>query len=290
MTTCTWPISYAGCGATPGDPEAVPPIAPSTGCEALDELTPEQRAVFEQMASDYLWEATGGVYGACETIVRPCGSDCEGGRAWASTFWGRGPYPWSGTAGSGAWLPALVGGEWLNVGCACASACNCATSAASALRLPGPIAEVLSVTIDGVVLDPAEYVVMYGDVLVRVDGTAWPSCQNLLAPATDLDTFEVAYMRGADVPVGGQVAAGKLACEFALAACDDSACALPERIQSFTRQGVTASFFLSGEKWQETGIWIIDSWVASVTRSRSRPTVRNIDVPRRRSTTTGGRR
>lgn len=283
MEACAWPINYAACGATPGDPDAEPPVEPSTGCDALDDLTPETREAFEAMAADYLWNATGQRFGVCDVVARPCRSGCDGARAWTSTFWGRGPFPWQGKADGGSWVPLLIGGQWYNLGCPCVGSCSCATEGPAALRLPGPVAEVTSVKIDGVTLDPSTYTVMYGEVLVRNDGTPWPACQNLLAPSSAVDTFEVAYKRGNPVPIGGQIAAGRLACEFALAACDSDDCALPERLQSFTRQGVTASFFLSGEKWQETGIWLIDSWVNSASQVRSTSAVRSVDVPQRRS-------
>lgn len=286
---CTWPINYAACGATPGDPNAEPPVPASTGCDALDDLTPEERAVFEQMASDYLFEATDRQFGVCEVVARPCRSNCDGARRWASTFWGRGPFPWLGSIDAGSWVPLLIGGQWYNLGCACAGTCSCALEGPAALRLPGPVVEVTSVKIDGVELDPSEYSVLYESILVRADGSPWPACQNLLAASTAPDTFEVTYSRGNAVPIGGQVAAGRLACEFALAACDSDDCALPERLQSITRQGVTASFFLSGEKWQETGIWLIDSWVNSVTGGqKTRPAVRSVDIPARRGGVTMG--
>jgi hypothetical protein len=291
MDACTWPINYTACGATPGDPEADPPVEPSTGVAELDALTAEERAVFEEMASEYLWTATGQRFGVCDVIARPCQSGCNGARSWMSTFWGRGPYPWQGAAAAGgSWVPLLIAGQWYGIGCGCAGAgCSCSTERPSALRLPGPIVEVTSVKIDGVTLDPSDYTLLYDEILVRNDGTAWPTCQDLLAPSSALDTFEVAYKRGAAVPVGGQVAAGRLAAEFARAACDSDDCALPERLQSITRQGVTASFFLSGEKWQETGIWIIDSWVNSITnQQRSRPNIRSVDVPKRRGLSTMG--
>lgn len=285
MDTCTWPINYSACGASPGDPLADPPVPPSTGCEVLDEADDAMRTAFEAAATDYLWNATGRRFGVCETVVRPCRSDCDGARRWMSTFWGRGPYPWAG--GARSWIPTLVDGAWLGVGCTCGSSCSCATEGAHALRLPGPVAEVTSVKINGVELAESAYRVMYGDVLVRTDGTPWPSCQNLLAEPTEMDTFEIVYDRGVGVPVGGQIAAGKLACEFALAACGSDDCALPERIQSMSRNGIQVDFFLSGEKWEQTGIWLIDSWVSSVTQPRSRPAVHSPDVRPRAATTMG---
>jgi hypothetical protein len=72
------------------------------------------------------------------------------------------------------------------------------------------------------------------------------------------------------VPIGGQVAAGKLALELQKAACGASGCELPKRWTNIARQGVTISAALDTyddiEKGR-TGIWIVDSWVTSVTKA-----------------------
>lgn len=277
---CDWPVSYDACGATLGDPDATPPVPASTGCRALDELTPEQRASFERMAAEMLWGWTRRVFGICKVTVRPCLSDCQSARLWSSTFWGNGPYPWAGIGGSGRWSPQLIGGEWYNLDCGCPSTCTCSTSGAAALHLPGPVGAVTEVLIDGEVVDPAAYVVMYGRTLVRTDGGTWPPCQDLLAPPTAAGTFQITYERGVAVPIGGQIAAGILACELAKAACGDSTCQLPQRIQTVTRQGVTVGFVdnFSGLEDARTGIWLIDSWVSSHRQPRGFAGVRSPDV------------
>lgn len=282
---CDWPINYSACGATPGDPTAEPPIPASTGCKALDDLTAEEREVFEQMAAAMLWNWTGQVFGVCEVVIRPCQSGCASAARWRETFWGRGPYPWQGDIDGGSWVPLLIGGQWYNMGCGCAGTCSCAEEGPNALRLPGPIVAITSVKIDGAIVDPSEYQVLYNRLLVRNDGTPWPSCQNLLADSSQENTFEVTYQRGIEVPIGGQISAGVLACELAKAACNDSSCQLPKRIQTLTRQGVTVGFSddFSGLDEGKTGIWLIDSWTASVKTPQrlGRASVRSVDVPKR---------
>lgn len=284
---CNWPINYSACGATPGDPGADPPIPASTGCKALDDLTPEEREAFEQMAAAMLWNWTGQVFGVCEVTIRPCRSGCASASRWRETFWGRGPYPWQGLIDSGSWVPLLIAGQWYNMGCGCAGTCSCAEEGPSALRLPGPIVTVSEVKIDGVALAPTEYQVLYSRLLVRLDGTPWPACQNLLADSGQPNTFEVTYSRGVEVPLGGQIAAGVLACELAKAACNDSSCQLPKRVQAITRQGVTIGFSddFSGLDDGRTGIWLIDSWTASVKapQRRGHAGVRSVDVPKRKA-------
>lgn len=269
---CTWPVSYEACGATPGDPNAEPPVPASSGCSALDALDDEQVAAFERMAAEMLWNWTDRIFGVCEVTVRPCRSDCGSARRWMDTFWGRGPYPW-GDISAGSWVPLLIGGEWFNMGCGCAGTCSCTEEGPSALRLPGPIVSVSSVRIDGDVVPPEEYQVLYGRLLVRLDGTPWPSCQNLLTDASNEGTFEVVYSRGVDVPKGGQIAAGILACELAKAACGDADCQLPQRIQTVTRQGLTVGIVdaFQGLNDARTGIWLIDSWTSSVRGPTAKP-------------------
>jgi hypothetical protein len=272
---CEWPISYLDC---------------SGGCAEVwanwDDPAAAQ-AWFEALAVEWLWNWTGHLFGVCEVSVRPCHSDCAGGPSPDSTFWGRGPgydpgFPRRGRGGTstGGWTPILLGGKWFNVSCGCIGSCSCMISGAHALRLPGPIQSVSEVRIDGVILPASAYRVDHKSLLVRTDGGTWPACQNLLAEPTEENTFEVTYQRGLPAPLGGQVAAGRLACEMAMAACDDDECALPERIQTITRQGLTVAVQLDGEDFgTTTGIWSIDSWVDSVTQPKHFASVRSVDIP-----------
>ncbi|AWY05281.1 head-to-tail adaptor [Microbacterium phage MementoMori] len=276
--TCGWPVVYADCGGS---------------CDAYERWPEAEReaaqALFEAQAIDLLWNWTERMYGVCPTTIRPCRDDCGGASA-TSTFWGRGPgydpsFPRAGRGGTstGGWTPVLIGGKWMNVGCGCLSACRCGIDGAHALSLPGPVQSITQVRVNGEIVPPSAYRVDHKRLLVRIDGGTWPACQNLLAEPTEEDTFEVTYERGIPVPVGGMVAAGRLACELALYACDDEDCALPERWQSIQRQGISITAALSNEKWHDTGIWSIDNWVNSITeRPRGFAAVRSVDRPPRR--------
>lgn len=280
----TAPLSNAGPFQYLADPLSAPV---STGCGPLDDLTPTQRANFERMAGEMLWNWTERVFGLCDVTIRPCRSGCTSANWWRETFWGRGPYPWMDRVNSGSWVPLLIGGQWYNLDCGCAGRCSCSEEGPAALRLPGPVVSVSSVRIDGEVLDPSKYQVLYNRVLVRTDGGVWPACQNLQADADEPNTFEITYRRGVPVPTGGQIAAGVLACELAKAACQDSSCQLPQRIQTLTRQGVTIGFnddfsMLDDGK---TGIWLIDSWTASVKKIPSHAGVRSPDYKPNRTRT-----
>ncbi|QDH93270.1 head-to-tail adaptor [Microbacterium phage Cressida] len=276
--TCGWPVVYSDCGGV---------------CDVFDRWPEEEReaarALFEAQAIDLLWNWTDRLYGVCPTTIRPCRDDC-GGNDGSATFWGRGPrfdpsFPRQGRGGmsTGGWTPVLIGGAWKNVGCGCLSACQCTIDGAHALSLPGPIVSVTQVRIDGEVVPASAYRVDHKRLLVRIDGGTWPACQDLLAEPTEEGTFEIIYERGLPVPVGGMVAAGRLACELAMDSCGDDNCALPERLTSITRQGMTIGIALTGEKWHDTGIWSIDNWVNTIVqRPQGFATVRSVDVRPRR--------
>ena len=149
------------------------------------------------------------------------------------------------------------------------------------LTLPGPVGAVTEVVVDGTVLDPAAYLVAGSD-LSRVDGKNWPICQDLALPPTEPGTWMVTYERGVPVPAGGQVAAALLAVELFKAACSDPSCALPRRVQSISRQGVTVAVLDAFDDIDKghTGIWLVDSWIASVTQPIRGSRVYSPDVRR----------
>lgn len=262
---CQWPVSYAGCKST----------------EVIDGLPDDERAIWEQVATEYLWRWTKGAFGTCAETVRPCRQDCQ-----PSTFWGGRP---AYLPGSGApWTPALIAGKWYNLGCTCGDTCGC--SVVHEITLPPPVSSIVSVVIDGEVLDPDSYRVDNGKSLVRLDGNGWPTCNDMSSPSASgtgaEGTWEVTYLRGSEVPVGGQVAAGILAAEFAKSACGVD-CALPKRVTSVTRQGVSIGILDTFDDIEvgHTGIWLVDSWVASIKSAPRRSRVASPDFrPMRRTT------
>lgn len=254
-----WPVAYVG------GPE---------GCPAYEHLPYAQIAEFEQIAVDYLWAWTGKVFGATEVTVRPC----------------------RGLQREGTWVhrPTAVTSQTAEVGwfavsadcAACPGACSCKESSA-VLKLRGPVSEIKQVTIEGTVLDPSAYRVDNRHLLVRQDGLGWPLTQSLDAPLGSENTWAVTYVFGIPVPMGGQQAAGLLACELAKQATNDNTCQLPRRFQAITRQGVTVAALDTFEDIDQghTGIWSIDAWIASVTKPRQRSTVMSPDLPRMRRQT-----
>jgi hypothetical protein len=264
---CAWDL-IVGCDVTGAG-----------NCTALNNLSPAMQTVIKNAATAYLWNITGRQFGTCPVSIRPCKKDCYGqyfstykGYAWSNTnlpFYGDGSVGWGSVVN-----PALLGGQWYNLPC---GGCNndvCSCTYVPTIDLLGPVACVVEVRQNGDVLDPSAYRIDNYRYLVRTDGHDWPTCQDMVAdPETDDNTLLVTYKIGVEVPDGGKLAAGVLACEMAKAACGDSSCQLPQRIHSVTRQQVNIvaldsydSFYLNGT----TGIFAIDSWVNSVNYSRHR--------------------
>lgn len=251
MTPCEWPISYSSCSQ---DDEGNP--------SCMKDLPADERQLYEDMATGWLWNWTGGTFGECEVSLRPSRSLC------------RQPSTWE-----GALLPVEVGGRWFDMSCGRCMVSDCSCSRLTSLKIPGPVTDVLSIYIDGEQVDPAAYRIDNYNLLVRQDGGSWPTCQDLHLESGEPGTWEITYTRGHPVPAGGRVAAGVLACEFAKAACKDSSCRLPERMKNITRQGVTVTLFDDFKDLEQgkTGIFLIDTWVASVMKAPRPSTVRSPD-------------
>ena len=246
MSGCEWPVIW---------PDA---------CAELDPVRVERTAAFVAMATDLLWNWTGRRFGVCAVTVDVVwdASVCAcSGRYRPSTFEGRGPRGRCGLP----WRPALVRGAWVNVTCGCGTACGCDVD--GGVSLPGPVVAVESVTVAGTVLPESAWRTV-GNLLLRVDGDPWEG------------PVRVAYQRGAPVPAGGQIAAGVLAFELSKAAeCADD-CQLPQRLQAVTRQGVSVAVMDQFEDLDDgrTGIWLVDSWVASVSRPNAGGSVLSPDL------------
>lgn len=256
---CGWPLLYCTPAAVEEGQDQ-----PETGCTHLEALDADLRAAVVSMATAHLWRWTGQVYGLCEVTVRPS-RVCPPG----STYRG---VPRSG------WTPVLIAGQWRNIGCgSCLSLCGC--DHVPTVVLPHPVHQVHEVQIDGVILDPTAYRVDARRRLVRQDGGEWPAVQDLSRPAGDEGTWTVRFDWGAPVPPEGQLAAGLLACELAKAVCSADECRLPQRVQTVTREGVTVGILdpFDGLDQGATGLWTVDAWVASVTRSPARSRVYSPD-------------
>jgi hypothetical protein len=210
------------------------PWDPRWTCTEVETASPAATGIAALAATQVLHGLTGGQFGLTTTKLRPCRRDClpvgyeYGG--WPVGSWG---YPY----------PALVGGTWVNLGCGgCGDTCSCTVLQEAVL--PGVVHDVTEVRIDGTVVTGSAYRLDHtpsGDVLVRLDGGVWPTCQQLTRNDTQSGTWSVTARYGMDVPELGRVAVGELACEF-LKAMGGKDCRLPEHVTSLARQGVTLSF------------------------------------------------
>lgn len=260
MFPCDWPIAY----------HTDPP-------ECFADAEPEEIALYEEVAVGWLWNWTGGSFGECPTTIRPCRTECDD----SPLFWGRGPYP---SPGGGGYHPAYINGTTFAIGCGQCNKQQCSCGSVSELVVPGPVSAIESIVIGGEALPATAYRVDNWNLLVREDGGSWPTCQDLSAPEGTQRSWEVHYVKGRPVPAGGQVAAGILACEVAKAARKDKGCALPQRIQQITRQGVTVTLIDDFKSLDEgkTGIYLIDTWVASVMKAPRPSRVYSPDIPIRK--------
>lgn len=196
-----------------------------TCCSDWASYDPAVQARAVTLAVGTLWVLTGRRFGFTTVTARPCNVPRQ--MPLYQTYPVNVINPW-GTGDSQYWGPYIVNGEWHNAGCGGIDCCQYQCG----FPLDGPVGSVSEVSIDGVILDPSKYVVDNNYILRRIDGDCWPFCT---------DTFLVTYQRGTAVPAIANIALGDLVCEYAKA-CAGSACALPSRITSLTRQGVSVDF------------------------------------------------
>lgn len=215
-----------------------------------------------EMASTLLFGLTARQFnGVCQRTVRPCTDICS-----RACFDFDAPFP--------------------------RTRCGCQTE--SRIRLAGyPIRSIVSVKIDGDIIDESEYRLEEHRSLLRlhdagppVRSRVWPSCQNLALADDQDDTFAITYTYGMAPPELGKRAAAQLACEL-WKACPGNAgeCALPNKVTRIVRQGVTiekivplADFLKEGA----TGLTLVDAFMAQVNPhgARRRSAVWSPDLPR----------
>lgn len=218
--------------------------------DAYDDAV-QERSVF--MAWETLRYLTGFRVGNCPVTLRPCMKSCWDQRTWET-------YP---SGARGGLSPHVIGGQWYNIGCGCRTD-NCACVAVCEIRLPGEVAVVDQVLVDGVVLDPDAYRVDNGYRLVRLDDACWPLCQHMEKALTEVGTFGVTYTPGVSAEANPwvQSAAGALACEYAKSSSGSSACRLPANVTRVVRQGVTMDLATNPFPGGLTGLREVDTLIA----------------------------
>ena len=222
----------------------------------LQEADPAVAERCVTIAAEILYGLSGRQFGLCETTIRPCRRTENCGFSFGSTYFGQGY----------RWLPVLEGGQWYNVSCGRCRGDGCSCSRVHELHLPGPVNSVTQVLIDGVAQPLTNFRVDYRRTLVRLDGEDWPLCQDMNLASTEDNTYEVTYAKGRPLPVAGQEALAKFAVELCKACLSDKTCALPERVTSIVRQGISMTLldpmaFINDGK---TGLYLVDAWLHTV--------------------------
>lgn len=154
-----------------------------------------------------------------------------------------------------------------------------ADSTSKILRLRStPVHTVESVSTSEGELDPTEYLIGNKSFILRTDGRVW----DLISGVT------VSYTHGVLPPQAGIRAAQRLADELVLSVVDPQNCALPDRVTSVSRQGISYTILDPQNFINEgrTGIYEIDMFLhaANPTKARKRPRVFSPDLPSGRRT------
>lgn len=274
--TCPPPVAEDGTWAMPegAGPCRTWPLAPDcASCfpASTAEWDVPMRAAVES-ATEVLWRLSAGRFGLCREIVRPCRRPCQ---------------DWSGRT------PMHLTGRWVNLGCGCGCPpaecddCSCGTPP-STVDLPGPVHAPhlptrhgectwaspypVRVWVDGELLKPDRFMIRPPGTLVRTDGGAWPQCQDLAAAYDEPGAFAVEYWRGVPVSPMGRRAVTILACELYKKCVGDTSCALPQRVQTVQREGLTFTMVDQMEFLSEgrTGLPEPDLWLSTVNPTGAR--------------------
>jgi hypothetical protein len=129
----------------------------------------------------------------------------------------------------------------------------------SRVRLPRPdVTAITAAEIDGV---PFTFYRRTGNYAIRTDGGGWPM----------VNSTRITYNFGRLVPHTGKLAALILAAELGKMFAGQK-CALPARVTSVSRQGVSYESLESLEVLREglTGLYAVDQWLRSVNPYRSK--------------------
>jgi hypothetical protein len=127
----------------------------------------------------------------------------------------------------------------------------------------------------GTIIDPSKYYLVDHSTIHVSAGTPWTPCNT-----------EITYEYGTPVPVAGRMAARTMALEFAKLWAGDDDCALPQRITSVSRQGISYTILDNQEFIDElrTGLYAVDLFLKTTNpdNARRKAKVFTPDVPRAR--------
>lgn len=191
-----------------------------------DDTDPDLITYWQEVATRILWAASGRRIGTCEVTVRPCLRSCGGSGGIFTPYKG-------------------ADGAWRNLaGCGCSEGCSCVELCE--IVLPGPVASVTQVLIDGDELMEGSYRLDTVDGqyrLLRTDGGCWPSCQDMNAACDEVGAFCVTFEQGI-VPDALAIAANSELVQELVKAClpDCRSCRLPRNVTAVVRRGVSITF------------------------------------------------
>jgi hypothetical protein len=193
---------------------------------------------------------------------------------------------YGGFGGAGSYAPALIDGDVYNVPAGRYSQgvqddlLGDGTSSNSRVRLRGRKVTAIHAMrqVDGTLIDPLEYYLGDHSTIYGTPNASWTPT-----------SVEVSYTYGSPAPTAGQAAARILAKELVKLYEDDDTCALPQRVTSVTRQGVSFTILDDQAFIDElkTGLYAVDLFLKSVNpdKARARARVFSPDVPRARRIT-----
>ncbi len=246
-------------------------------CSEIPDGTPQELIdKWQAVSSRLLWAASGRRYGLCEVTIRPCLRRCFNEAWWGSYGY---TYPF---------LAFPFGdGSWFNVSaCGCLGDCSC--TELCEIVLPGPVASIDEVGIDGEAVDPSTYRLdlVGGEYrLLRTDDSCFPTCQDIKADVGDPGSFWVTYEQGIPLDDLAIAANTELTSEL-IKACDESCktCRLPKNATVVVRRGVTIQMDLA-KAWLQA-LPIVSAFLQAVNPQglTSSPDVFSPDVPRFRET------
>lgn len=227
----------------PGTEGACWPIDPACEAEFFEGLPDHVKTRAQVLAVSTLRALTAYRVGGCPVTIRPCSRSC------AEDY---------GTFLGDVFRPHInLQGRWVN-GCGCRRNCHCGNL--ESIPLTGPVGDIVEIKVDGVVLDPSQYLLIDGKDLALVD-RQWPACQDLTAPDTEPGTASVTYYDTIMPDSSAAWAAGVLTYEFALACSGNQKCALPRGVTSITRQGISMEIPSGAFPDGLTGIRTVDAFV-----------------------------
>jgi hypothetical protein len=170
----------------------------------------------------------------CPITIRPCAVRCSP-QTWYVAPVSSGNY--AGAPQGSALSPYVSGGQWFN-GCGCTSSADCSCSSLCEIVFPSTIGSIVSVWMDGALVEKSSFRVDNGNRLVRVDGECWPACQDMAINDPAEGGLWVTYYPGIAPNDLFRYAAGVLAVEF-YKACSGKDCRLPSGVTNITRAGIS---------------------------------------------------